>query len=275
MSSTAIADEGYDDLEDDGGLSGFWILVIFLVVLSVFAAIVYFAYQRGLDDRGVGNDLAVISANPETAREEVSVGPTYDARAEEVYDELNDEADTSRIVADVDPAGDPLENYEETSPATDGEMTSAERIDARLANAGDSAAETSVPVPSVAPGRDTPSGGSSSSNNADTTPTPAATTPATTTPAASTPATTTGAAGTYAVQLGAFGSQDEAMGVYSRLSGSVGALISNYTPEVNVATVKGNTYHRLWIGEFASREEAASHCERITAAGQGCFIQRR
>lgn len=266
MSSTAIADEGYDDLEDDGGLSGFWILVIFLVVLSVFAAIVYFAYQRGLDDRGVGSDLPTITANPDPVREEVGVGPTYDARAEEVYDELNDEADTTRIVADVDPAADPLENYEETSPANGGEMNAAERINERMGGTDTAATEYPVPVPSVAPERDTPSA---------STPAPSNTAPATSTPSPSTPATTTGAAGTYAVQLGAFGSEDEAMGVYSRLSGSVGSLISNYTPEVNVATVKGKTYHRLWIGEFSTREEAAAHCEQITAAGQGCFLQRR
>lgn len=261
MSSTSLTDDDvYDDLEDDGGLSGFWILVIFLIVLSIFAAIVYFAYQRGLDDRGMGEDLPTITADPTPVREEIDLAPAYDPRSEEVDEELNAAADTPRVVADVDPEGDPLEDYEEPATASD----AAEAVGDRVAESVPDEGAGTPPVPNVAPNRP--------ERVAEAEPEPS-------TPAASTPSSSggpkAGAAGTYAVQAGAYGSDAEATGIYERLSGNIGSLVSNQPYEVNVATVKGTTYHRLWIGEFPTRDAAAAYCEKLSAAGQGCFVQKR
>ncbi|MEM9233738.1 MAG: hypothetical protein AAGA69_05810, partial [Pseudomonadota bacterium] len=111
MSSTSIADEGYDDLEDDGGLSGFWILSIFLIVLCVFSAIVYFAYQRGLSDRTADGGLPSVVADPSPVRQEIELAAA-DTTRDEVMDELNGTDNSSRVVADVDPDDDPLANYD-------------------------------------------------------------------------------------------------------------------------------------------------------------------
>lgn len=260
MSSTSIADEGYDDLEDDGGLSGFWILSIFLIVLSVFSAIVYFAYQRGLADRSAGADLPIVSANSEPVREEIELTPA-DTTRDTVMQELNS-TDTSRVVADIDPQEDPLTGYDDdpvsSSSDTSMDLGGDEPTDPfpQTAVLDDPVVDT-PPVPTVAPREERPT--------TTTRPQPQQTT---TTPAA-------GAAGTWAVQIGAFGSNDEAMNNYNRLSGRYGTLISGQTPEVNVAVVNGVTYHRLWVGEFGSRDAAQSHCNSLKAAGQDCLARQR
>lgn len=263
MSSTAVADEGYDDLEDDGGLSGFWILIIFLVVLSIFAAIVYFAYQRGLDDPRAGDDLPTISANPTPVRETVDVSPTYDARASEVDEELNRAADTTRIVAEVDETVDPLADYDQGTPVADNSSNMDDEFAAALNEPAPQTTlveEDTPPVPTVAPTRPTQVVESR---------------PVETAPVRSTPPASAGAVGTYAVQAGAYGSNDEATGMFERLSSRIGTLVGSQTYEVNVAEVNGRTFYRLWLGEFASREDANSYCSQLKSAGQDCFVKKR
>lgn len=257
MSSTTVSDEGYDDLEDEEGLSGFWVLTIFLIVLCVFSAIVWFAYQKG---RAEG-ELPTIVATPEITREEIPLDTSGNATRQAALEELNEEP--TRVVAEIDEVADPLDGYEETTPPVTDDLVAAAIDDASEEEA--SVWDTQLPpVPSPAPNR----------TERREEQTPAATTPApATNPVATTPVQ--GRAGSWAVQVGAFGSENEAMTNYRRMSDRIGALVSGQSPEVNVAVVNGVTYHRLWLGEFTSRDAAQTHCNSLKAAGQDCLARRR
>jgi cell division protein FtsN len=276
MSDTAAVDEGYDDLDDEGGLSGFWILIIFLVVLATFAGIVWVAYQKGLSGNVAEADLPVVAADPAPTREEVALAPVEDGRPE-VFDELNDTTPT-RVVADADPAEDPLEDYLEGGEGTPVDVPTSADVQ--------TAAGTAAPTPAS-----TPTTTASNSNQvasqpqrtADATPArtePVRTEPARTEPApAATTARTTPAtnapAGSFAVQVGAFGSRDEAMEFYGALMQRIGPLVGDQSPYVQTATVKGRTYHRLWLGAFADQSAAQSYCQQLSARGQDCYVQKR
>lgn len=247
-----MIDENYDD-DDEGGLSGFWILIIFLVVLAAFAGIVYIAYQKGMHARAATSDadLPVIAADPTPVRAEVALDPVEPVR-QEVFDELNDVP--TRVVAAVDAGTDPLENFQST-PNTALTVPTTVPTTAEVERAAAEVATPAATRPAV---------------------TTAAPTQAAPTPAASTPApTTTAAAGTHVVQVGAFGSNDEAMAQYGALVQKHGTLVANQSPDVQMAVVKGRTYYRLRLAGYGDRAAAGSACERLAAAGTDCFVKAR
>lgn len=283
MSTTAVTDEAYDGIdtafEDEGGLSGFWILTIFLVVFAAFWLIVHAAYQKGLSTAASDADLPTVAADPRPMRQEVELA-NADSASTEVFDELNDTTPTAptRPIADIDPDRDPLAGYEAPGAATASAATADEKTPEPAPEPTVVAAVGNVPSPpslaprsGQAPAATRPA---ASPPPPAARPTPAAATPA---PATTAAATTTRAAasGPYAVQVGAYGSNDEAMTNYRRLSDRYGALVAAQMPTVNVATVKGTTYHRLWLGGFDTNDAAAAYCKRLSAAGQGCFVQKR
>ncbi|MEM9234177.1 MAG: SPOR domain-containing protein, partial [Pseudomonadota bacterium] len=143
----------------------------------------------------------------------------------------------------ADPITDPFANVPATTDTTVPDTSSG---------------SNTPPVPNVAPDRPAV---------AETTPAP--------TPDVTQSRPIAGAAGSWAVQVGAFGSQDEAMNNYERLSSRIGTLVSGQIADVNVATVNGTTYYRLWLGEFSSRSEANDHCAALKSAGQDCLTRQR
>ncbi|MDR3013634.1 MAG: SPOR domain-containing protein [Chitinispirillales bacterium] len=67
--------------------------------------------------------------------------------------------------------------------------------------------------------------------------------------------------GNFTVQAGAFGSRDNADSMVRRLS-------ENYSGvTISTTTNDGQTLHRVRVGSFQTREEAAALAEQITAAG--------
>ncbi len=256
-SATDDIDESYDDLDDEGGLSGFWILIIFFVVVAAFAGIVWIAYQKGIHAAASDDsDLPMVAADPTPARETVELEPVAPARAE-VEQELNEPP--RRVVAEVSETADPLANFDtgETPAPADPTPTRTET-------------PAPTPTPTPAPTR---------TAEATPTPSPAPTSqPSTTTSAPSTPVRQSMpslAVGQYAVQVGAFGSRGDAMSRYSQLSSQLGNLVSGKPPYVQVADVNGRTYHRLWIGAYDERSGAESFCSQLSSRGVDCFVKQR
>ncbi|WOI52433.1 SPOR domain-containing protein [Parvularcula sp. LCG005] len=267
MATASTADENYDDIDDDGGLSGFWILVIFLIVLAAFAGIVYIAYQKGIQQRASNESaLPTIAADPTPIREEVPLA-NVDSSRREVIDEMNDTT-PSRVVADVDPQADPLEDFT-SEPARS--VTVPTTDDVRIA------ANASLPTtqPRTTPTQ-TPSSTTTAPQREAVTPTPKPRQPDPK-PAASTtkPVTPAVGSGTHTVQVGAFGSRDEALGHYGSMMTKMGPLVGNYAPEVQNAVVNGKEYNRLWIGQFASYDAASAYCDQLKAKGQDCLVRKR
>ncbi|ADM09489.1 hypothetical protein PB2503_07117 [Parvularcula bermudensis HTCC2503] len=270
MSTTALSDEGYDDF-DEGGLSGFWVLVIALVMLTAFAGIVYLAYQKGRAEVRGDGALPTVTADPRPLREAVSLEPAEGGAPREVFDELNDER-SAIVIADENPSEDALNGYSSSGP------TGASTTAAGAAPQAQPQAQPTTPTQNVAsadpsPRAPSPAPARSAAPTREATPTPApATRPSTSSTSSSSPAAATGP---WAVQVGAFGSRDEAMEVYGRLSRQIGSLVANQSPDINVAVVNGTTYYRLLLGGFASKGAADVYCRDLSAKGQDCFTRKR
>lgn len=255
MSITAEAfDEGFDD-QEEGGLSGFYVLAIFLTLLAAFGVIVYFAYQKGLANAQASDGaLPVVAADPSPVREEVPL-VAHDDRRREVYDRLEGVAPTA-VIAEVDADRDPLDGYASATPA---DAPADAPVEPPAVSEPVATATASV---AVAPAEPRPA----------PTPVVAPATGPTPEPVVA-PAPAAMPAGTHAVQVGAFGSDEEAMRFYATLSGRHGELVADRTPDVQAADVKGTTYHRLRLGPFTSKADASGYCADLKAAGQDCLVR--
>ena len=257
MSITAEEFDDYDAEHDEGGLSGFYVLAIFLALLGAFLVIVYFAYQKGMTDATLADaDLPVVAADPRPVREEVplAIGGT---ERKEVYDRIEGVTPTS-VVADARPDRDPMEGF------------------ASAQDAARPAANTAPAAPIVAAAAPEPAAAKPAARPATATPKPAAPKPAAAKPAAPVAAAAPSAApvvGTHVVQVGAFGSNDEAMRFYESLSGKMGGMVSAKSPDIQVADVKGRTYHRLRLAPFGSKADANEYCAGLKAKGQDCLVK--
>jgi len=265
MTGASTIEEGYDDMDEEAGLSGFWILIIFLAVLAVFAGIITIAYQKG--QHNAASELPSVGADPRPTRTEIGLDPVDDSRAE-VDEELN-ASEPARVIAEVEPEADPLAGYETEAPSPVRATPSAQDRSAPVEAAPDPAniaaarqqpAVSSPATPSVNPAANRRPVAS------EPQPTPAAVTPQ---PAA------VASAATHSVQVGAFGSRDEAMAFYGSLMKRMGPLVGNQRPEVRVATVKGREYHRLWIGAFSDQASASAFCAQLKEKGQDCLVRAR
>ena len=251
-------DAGFDDGEE-GGLSGFYVLAIFLGILAAFLVIVWFAYQKGLA-LGAEQQLPAVAADPRPVREDVPVALGTENPREEVYARLEGVTPTT-VIAEANPAADPLDGYDTAGTAareTLREETPADTAPAATPNAApDAAIVTAAPDPVVsAP-----------------TPAPARPEPRTPAPAAAPTPTPIASSGTHVVQVGAFGSDEEALRFFSTLSGKHGSFVGDKAPDIQRADVNGRTYHRLRLAPFASKAAAQGYCTELKAKGQDCLVR--
>lgn len=93
------------------------------------------------------------------------------------------------------------------------------------------------------------------------------------TPAPATAAPRPDASGGFAVQLGAPGSEAEARATFSALQRKYPEQLGGQSPIVRRTELNGKTVYRLRVGPY-SREDAASMCSALQAAGGQCFIAK-
>lgn len=252
MSITAEEFDEHEAEYDEGGLSGFYVLAIFLALLAAFVVIVFFAYERGKATATLSDaDLPIVAADPRPVREEVPLATASNER-KEVYDRIEGVTSTA-VIADAKPGRDPLEGYASAPSALPepGALTTPQATSATAAAAKRDTVPAAKPTPKPV--------------------TVAAVPAASTKPAA--PKSAPAAAGTHVVQVGAFGSDDEAMRFYKTLTGKMGGFISDKSPDVQVAEVKGRTYHRLRLAPFTSKSAANEYCAGLKAKGQDCLVK--
>ncbi|KQK32155.1 hypothetical protein ARD30_07540 [Bosea thiooxidans] len=95
-------------------------------------------------------------------------------------------------------------------------------------------------------------------------------------PPAAAPATAAVRAGTgdFVVQLAAPGSEAEARATFAALQRKYGNVLSGQSPIIRKTELAGGkTVYRLRVGPY-SREDAASMCSQLQAAGGQCFIAK-
>ena len=263
-------DDGFDDGEE-GGLSGFYVLAIFLALLGAFLIIVMFAYQKGVATGALADDqLPVIAADPVPAREEVPLVSDASPRRE-VYDRLEGNAGTV-VVADTGSTRDPLDGYASAptaaqlpAPTSATPTTQAPvRTQEPVATAPKPEVRTAAATPAPAPVKAEPKS-AATTEPAASKPQPA--------PAAVSTTVASATSGSHVVQVGAFGSNDEALRYYDTLSGKLGQLVAAKSPDVQSADVNGKTYHRLRLGPFETKDAANGYCSDLKTKGQDCLVR--
>ena len=190
----------------------------------------------------------MVAADPRPVREEVPVALGTENPRQEVYDRLEGVSPTA-VIADANPARDPMEGFETTASGTAPTRATREEAPAEPAPAAASVAATpaapreAAPVVAAAP------------------------------EPAPTPAAAPAAPGTHVVQVGAFGSDEEALRFFTTLSGTHGAFVGDKAPDIQRADVNGRTYHRLRLAPFASKAAAQDYCAQLKGRGQDCLVR--
>ena len=97
--------------------------------------------------------------------------------------------------------------------------------------------------------------------------------PVAATPAPKPVAATPAASGSYVLQIGAYKSQADADTAWKTYKAKHAALLSGYNSDVQQADLgdKG-TWYRLRIAGFADKDIASALCDRLKADGGGCFL---
>ncbi|MEO1251233.1 MAG: SPOR domain-containing protein [Pseudomonadota bacterium] len=259
--------DGFEDDEDEGGLSGFSVLMIGLVMFGAFAATTYFFYQKGIrqGERRAALETPYVAADPEPIKIETTDSGDVIAQRE-VYDAFDGEEPAEVNVITQGPeepvartADDPI-----AALAADADDDVRADAEARIASlAEDDAAmieDDSADAPDPAP-------------VAATAPTPASASSADTTTTTRSPI---GAlSGTHVVQVGAFRSNDEALAQWSRMQSRLSGVIGDKTFNIEEADLGDRgVYHRLRVGPFGSSDDASAYCAALKENGQDCLIKR-
>ncbi|WP_306250360.1 SPOR domain-containing protein [Parvularcula sp. IMCC14364] len=262
MTAADEYDEDYDDYYDDDeeGVSGFVVLVVGVVVLVVFSAVVWFAYQRGIQEGGT--PLIAADPNPIKTEREIQFAETSPVE-QEVFDTLEGNVPTE-VIVDASDDQDPLEGFSETSSAVNSTPP-----------------PVTYPVEAQTPAPSTIEDVAVAAINQveDVIEEPVQQVPATQAqPVQTTPVAASAAAGalagTHVVQVGAFRSNAEAQGYFSTMQSRFGALLNGISADVQYADLGSRgVYHRLRVGPFSSKSDADSYCARLKQVGQDCLVK--
>lgn len=81
--------------------------------------------------------------------------------------------------------------------------------------------------------------------------------------------------GRYSIQVASMDSQSAAEAQWQRLKKRHGSLIKDLKADFVKASVKGKSYHRVYVGSFAHKSEAQPVCNQLKKAGSDCFVVKR
>lgn len=256
MSTAEEFEDDFDDMYDDdeGGISGFVILLIGLAILAIFAALVFFAYQQGIRNA----QTPTLAADPGPARVEQTIDLGASPREQEVFDEL-ERAPATEVLADATDDTDPLAGFDETVSAA---ANTARSEPAPVAPANDPVTTEPEEDPVASSAR----------------PVPTVTQTAPPAPVRADPVISTALAaptsGTHVVQVVATRSNEEAMAYYDRMQRDLGAMLDGKGPDIERADLGSRgVFYRLRIGPFSSKESASNYCKRLKGRGQDCLVK--
>ena len=252
--------DGMDDDDDEGGLSGFSVLMIGLIMFAAFAATTYVFYQKGIKqgERRAGIETPYVAADPEPIKiETADAGAAVEDR--EVYDALDGGEPAPVTVIDQAPE-EPLDR---TADDTIAALTAdvEEETDALIANLEEEDAAAFDSEPAIEP-----------EPIPVTEPTPARVTAPDPTPVIS---SRSAVSGSHVVQVGAFRSNDEALAKWSSMQSKLSGVIGDKSFDIEEADLGARgVYHRLRIGPFANSDAASAYCATLKQNGQDCLPKK-
>jgi cell division protein FtsN len=273
----------FDGTEDDEDVEGSrlpLLIVLALLVLAMFAGVVWLAYTQGVA-RG-RTETPVLTAANGPAR----VAPQNPAAAEQPYKGFKIYEQPAPPDDEVDattPAAKPAQVAATPAPAAPKPVVAAAPpAPAPKIAAAMPAPATVKPVPAPAKAAVTkselpPPAASAPIGAATTAPRSLALIPAkpSAAPAAPTPvaAPASAADGAYVLQIGAYKSQGDADAAWAAYKAKHAALLSGAGDNIQQADLgdKG-IWYRLRVVGFPSKDVASAMCERLKADGGNCFL---
>jgi len=252
----------FDGSEDDEDVEGSrlpLLIVLALLVLAMFAGVVWLAYTQGVARGRTETPVLTAQNGPARIAPQNPGGAAEPYKGFKIYEQPappDDEADaTTKTPAASKPAAPPPAAKAAT-PAPQAAPKTA------TATPKPTAAAPKVAVATPAPIR--PAAAAPAAPRAPATPKPS--------PAAAAPAAANGA---YVLQIGAYKSQAEADAAWKTYKANHAALLAGANYDVQQADLgdKG-TWYRLRIAGFPSKDVASAMCDRLKADGGSCFLGR-
>jgi cell division septation protein DedD len=247
----------FDGSEDDEDVEGSrlpLLIVLALLVLAMFAGVVWLAYTQGVA-RGRG-ETPILTAppGPERVAPQNPGGATVPYQGFKIYEQPAPPDDAAEdLSVPPEPVAKPEAPKAETpakpAPAPKPASKPAPKPAAALAPPP---MKQSLPATPAAPATAAPRSLGALVQSTSAAPS---------------------ASGGYTLQIGAYKSDAEARAAWNIYQSRHAALVSGYRPDVQRADLgdKG-VWYRLRIAGFADHEVALALCDRLKADGGGCFL---
>jgi len=288
--------DGSEEEEDVEGSRLPLLIVLALLVLAMFAGVVWLAYTQGVA-RGRGETPVLTAANGPERVAPQDGGGNVPYQGFKIYEQPAPPDDSAEAPA-AKPAPAPVAVTPAPPPVVKAEAPPAPKpapvkpVPAKIepAPAKPAPVKTETPPKSVA--ALIQQANSEASKPAPKAPPPAAkpagapSVQATGAPRSLTPPPQVAAAapaklvapatnGSYMLQIGAFKSQAEAAAAWKTYQARHAALLSGYSDNVQQADLgEKGTWYRLRVGGFADKEVATALCDRLKADGGACMLGR-
>ena len=270
--------DGSEDEEDPEGSRLPLLIVLALLVLAMFAGVVWLAYNYGVVHGRSEPRLLAAEPGPARVAPANPGGTQTPYKGFKIYEQpapADDEADVAPSPAAPvkKPASEPAPQKSPVAVAPKPVETPAPQKAPVAVAAAPKMAAPAAPKPAPvepAPARKV----------AATPPLVATAPPARLAPkpepvktAAEPVKAAAPAGGAYVLQIGAYKSQAEADSAWRTYKAKHAALLAGYGPDVQQAELgEKGTWYRLRITGFASKDIASAMCDRLKSDGGSCFL---
>jgi len=288
--------DGSEEEEDVEGSRLPLLIVLALLVLAMFAGVVWLAYTQGVA-RGRGETPVLTAANGPERVAPQDGGGNVPYQGFKIYEQPAPPDDSAEapaaaaakpapvavtpappppvVKAEAPPAPKPAPAKIEPAPVkpAPAKTETPPKSVAALIQQANSEPVTPAPAPKAPPPAAKPAPAPAQATGAPRSLTPPQQVAANAPAKLAAPAAA--ASGSYMLQIGAFKSQAEAAAAWKTYQGKHAALLSGYSDNVQQADLgEKGTWYRLRIGGFADKEVATALCDRLKADGGACMLGR-
>ena len=288
--------DGSEEEEDVEGSRLPLLIVLALLVLAMFAGVVWLAYTQGVA-RGRGETPVLTAANGPERVAPQDGGGNVPYQGFKIYEQPAPPDDSAEapaaaaakpapvavtpappppvVKAEAPPAPKPAPAKIEPAPVkpAPAKTETPPKSVAALIQQANSEPVKPAPAPKAPPPAAKPAPAPAQATGAPRSLTPPQQVAANAPAKLAAPAAA--ASGTYMLQIGAFKSQAEAAAAWKTYQGKHAALLSGYSDNVQQADLgEKGTWYRLRIGGFADKEVATALCDRLKADGGACMLGR-
>ena len=261
-----LRDEGAGRASSDEGKRGPLLLVGALLIVVVFAVVVWNAYRDGLQ----GDEVELA---PELSTAGSFKTPPRTVEPAPIVTEPSETASETAL----DGGASPIEARDEQRPIP---LTPARPVEQAATTPPVSKFTAPAPAPLKQPEKQTAQVTTVSppqppaAKPAAVVPKPvvvAAATPATATPVPPKSASGFASYGDHVVQIAATSTEAAATNEWTKMLKAYPDLLTGGEKSIQQADVNGKTFYRLRVGSFASKADAATFCAAFKARGGNCY----